>query len=416
MTPFLQLATTLLTILLAAKAAGYLATRLGQPAVLGELVAGVALGPSLVNLTQLSFLTNPHLEAIIAETGELGVLLLMFLAGLELHFHELAKNSKVAALSGGLGVGVTIALGWSLGRLTGLDQRSAIFMGLALGATSVSIAAQTLMELNALRSRVGLALLGAAVFDDILVILLLSAFLAFLGGGGSLLAIVGSILRLAVFLGLSAVFGLWILPRLVYWIAPLRISQGILTLALLVMLLYGIAAEVLGSMAAISGAFLAGMMFARTPVKARLVSGLNALAYSFFIPIFFVSIGLRVDLHLLRSGDFWLVAGMVVVAILGKLGGVSLGARLAGFPGRDALLLGVGMISRGEVQLIVAALGDRQGYMSAPVYSGVVATVIITALVTPPLLRAVSHRSGFSPPAENTVPDPTLSRPTVENP
>ena len=179
MTPFLQLAFVLSIILLFAKIGGFLSTRIGQPAVLGELLVGLVLGPSLVDLTHLYFITDVHLPEIIHEMGELGVLLLMFLAGLELHLSELARNTKVSAYSGILGVLVPTGLGFLVGRLFGMETDHAIFLGFTLGATSVSISAQTLMELKVLRSRVGLGLLGAAVFDDILVILLLSSFIIF---------------------------------------------------------------------------------------------------------------------------------------------------------------------------------------------------------------------------------------------
>ncbi|MEJ5225841.1 MAG: cation:proton antiporter, partial [Anaerolineales bacterium] len=184
MTPFLQLALLLALILLAAKLSGYFAIRLGQPSVLGELLVGIALGPSLLNIFHWPFVTDVNLHEFIKELGELGVLVLMFIAGLELHLDELRRSGRVAALAGTLGVLAPVGLGWGVGVLFGMGQSEAIFLGLTLGATSVSISAQTLMEMKVLRSRVGLGLLGAAVFDDILVILLLSVFFAVVAGDG----------------------------------------------------------------------------------------------------------------------------------------------------------------------------------------------------------------------------------------
>jgi len=214
MTPFLQLAFLLAIFLLAAKLGGYLAARLGQPSVLGELIVGLLLGPSLLDIVHLTFLDAHLMEAVIHEFAELGVLILMFLAGLELHFSDLAKNRRVSALAGTLGVVVPVGLGFLVGELLGYDRQHSAFLGLTLGATSVSISVQTLMELKVLRSRVGLALLGAAVFDDILVILLLSIFLAVAGGTGGFLQIAIVFGRILLFLVLSAAFGIWVLPSL----------------------------------------------------------------------------------------------------------------------------------------------------------------------------------------------------------
>ena len=254
MTPFLQLIILLAIIIFAAKYSGYLSTRLGQPSVFGQLLIGVILGPSLLNITRMPFITDPHVGDIIKELGELGVLILMFLAGLELHLGDLVKNSRVSAYGGILGVLFPVLMGLGVGELAGLDFSHAMFLGLTLGATSVSISAQTLMELKVLRSRVGLGLLGAAVFDDILVILLLSIYLALesgAGGVGQILLVFG---KMILFLGLSVGVGIWLLPRLVRLNHRLRINMGVLTLSIMILLVYGVAAEVLGGMAAITGA------------------------------------------------------------------------------------------------------------------------------------------------------------------
>ena len=163
-------------ILVIAKASGALSIRLGQPSVLGELLAGLVLGPTVINLLGIipSFAEDTHLAASITLFAEIGVLLLMFLAGLELEIGELLRSGRVSAVAGTLGVIVPLIGGYLTARAFGVQSTEALFIGLALSATSVSISAQTLMELGVLRSKVGLALLGAAVFDDILVVLLLA--------------------------------------------------------------------------------------------------------------------------------------------------------------------------------------------------------------------------------------------------
>jgi Kef-type K+ transport system membrane component KefB len=392
MTAFLQFALLLSILLLSAKMAGYISIRFGQPSVLGELLVGVLLGPSLLNVMHLPVF-HGELAEFITKLGEMGVLLLMFLAGMELHLGELTRNLRVSALAGTLGVVVPVLLGWAVGPLFGMDSAASIFLGLTLGATSVSISAQTLIELKVLRSRVGLSLLGAAVFDDILVILFLSVFLAVQSGAASL-ADVGLIaVRMMAFLVLSVVFGLWALPWLMRRIAHLPISQGVLTLTLVVMLAYGLAAELLGGMAAITGAFLAGLMTARVPEKERVESGLHALAYGLFVPIFFVNIGLTVNVRELQTESYWMALVIIVISVLGKWIGSGLGARLGGLSTLESTQLGAGMISRGEVGLIVASVGVRQELMSSSEFSAIVAMVLVSTLVTPPLLRALFARS-----------------------
>jgi len=356
MSDFLQFAVILVIILVAAKLFGYLSTLIHQPAVFGELLIGVLLGPSLLNITHLPFITSSILPDFISELGEIGVLLLMFLAGLELHFNDLAKNTRIATRASILGVALPVGLGFGLGKLTGMSTIQGLFLGLSLGATSVSISAQVLLELKMIRSKVGLALLGTAVFDDILVLLLFSGFLVFLSGASSFVGILLVFGKMMLFLALSAAFGIWALPPLTRWTSHLPISQSVPTLALVVLLIYGLAAELLGGMAAITGTFIAGLMFARTPEKGIIESNLHSLAYAFFVPIFFVGIGLGVNLHALTLNTIWIILGITVIAIAGKIIGAGTGAKLSRFSWHEAFQLGTGMVSRGEVSLIIAKL------------------------------------------------------------
>jgi Kef-type K+ transport system membrane component KefB len=393
MSPFLQLAFELIVILLAAKAAGYLSMRLGQPSVLGELLAGVLLGPSVINILGLPFVQTAGLQSTLSELSEFGVILLMFLAGLELHLGELASHRKVSLLSSAGGLLLSIGLGWGAGRLFGMGNAAALLLGLALGATSVSISARTLLELNLLRSRVGLGLLGAAVADDVLSILAFSIFLAVQSGDGGLASLVWLTLRMLLFLAGAVAFGTWVLPWLVRGVVRLHISQGPLTFAIVTALAFGLAAELLGGMAAIIGAFVAGLMFARTPEKGLIDQGVNALAYGLFVPIFFINIGLGVDLRGLQPEAFGLILVVTLTAVGGKLFGAAGGARLAGLPSREAFQLGAGMVARGEVTLIIAAVGSRTGLIDGRAFSAIVAAVLLSTLVTPPLLKALFRRS-----------------------
>lgn len=390
MTPFLQLSLALAILIASAKAGGYLSYRLGQPSVLGELLVGILLGPSLVDVLHFSYFTDPHLSEVVHELAEIGVLLLMFLVGLELHLSDLAKTGKVAAFTGILGVIVPLLMGFGAGMVFNLTAQSAIFMGLILAATSVSISAQTLMELKVLRSRVGISLLGAAVFDDILVVLGLSLFTALVvseapGGWTTVAGVLG---RMALFLSLAIALGWVVLPKASRRITNLPVSQGLIAFTMVTLLLYGWAAEELGGMAAITGTFLAGLLFGRSPVKERIENGIGTLAYGLFVPIFFINVGLTANLRALAGGTFWLFLVMTVVAMLGKIIGAGAGALLGGLNRREALQIGIGMMSRGEVGLIVATVGVAQGLIDQVVFAAVVGVVIITTLLTPPLLRA----------------------------
>lgn len=396
MTPFLQFTLSLVIIITAAKLAGYFSYRIGQPSVLGELLVGILLGPSVLNIFHGSYFTDTHLEETITHLAEIGVLLLMFLAGLDLHLDDLARSSKVSAGAGILGVIFPLALGTGVGLLFNFDLHSSFFIGLVLAATSVSISAQTLMELKVLRSRVGVSMLGAAVFDDILVVLGLSVFVALIqsGGDGGLIMVLMIILRMVLYLGAAVLVGMWLLPKLSYWIENLPISQGLIAFTFVVALLYAWTAESLGSMAAITGAFLAGLLFGRSRVKEKIESGISTIAYSVFVPIFFVNVGLSADARQLTIQTLWLFLAMLLVAIIGKVLGSGIGAQLGGFTRREALQIGVGMMSRGEVGLIVASVGVLEGLIEQEAFAVIVGVVIITTLLTPPTLRLLFSQEG----------------------
>jgi Kef-type K+ transport system membrane component KefB len=250
-----------------------------------------------------------------------------------------------------------------------------------------------------LRSRVGISLLGAAVFDDILVVLGLSLFTALViaESTASLATVLVVIGRMALYLGLAGVLGWVVLPKASRQVSKMPVSQGLIAFTMVTLLLYGWAAEELGGMAAITGAFLAGLLFARSPVKERIEGGITALAYGLFVPIFFINVGLTADLHALIGDTFRLFAVMLVVAMLGKIIGAGAGALLGGLSRQEALQMGIGMMSRGEVGLIVATVGVTQGLIDQGVFAAVVGVVIITTLLTPPLLRASFAKSKSLP-------------------
>ena len=391
MSPFLQLVLALVIVITGAKAGGWLANRLRQPAVLGELLAGVLLGPSVFNLLNWSVLVNEHDPHLLTETvfqlAELGVVCLMFLAGLEIDPREMRRAGRVATLAGVSGVIVPLALGWLVALPFGYQGQAALFVGVILTATSVSISAQTLLELGKLRSREGLALLGAAVVDDVLVILLLSVLVAVASGGADPSAILTISLKMLAYLSVATLLGFFVLPRLAEWVHGQPISAGLTALVLVMALLFAWSAEVVGGLAAITGAFIAGVGFGRSRLRDEIQRDMHTITYAFLVPIFFVSIGLKTNTRLLIGPDIWFALALVLVAVASKVLGCGLGARLGGFNNAESLRVGVGMISRGEVGLIVATVGVDAGLIKTELFSVVTVIVLVTTLITPLLLR-----------------------------
>jgi len=389
---------TLAIVVVAAKASGYVSVRLKQPAVLGELLIGLLLGPTLLDMLHWPLLGAGYLEETIHQLAHLGVLFLMFIAGLEVDLDTMFQTGRPAVLAGSLGVVTPVLLGALVMLPFGFGFQESLAVGLVLAATSVSISAQTLIELGVLRSRVGMALLGAAVVDDILAILLLSVFIALVtGSGGGIGAIAWVLVRMVAFLGLATALGMLLIPRLATLVRKLPISEGTMALALVVTLLYAWAAEAWGGVAGITGAFLAGLIFARTPVRRVIEEGMHTLAYSWLVPVFFVSIGLGVDARGLGWNDAVLVLTIIAVAVVSKMLGAGLGARWGGFSNRQALQLGAGMVSRGEVGLIVAAAEVDAGLIGDRIFASVVLMVLATTLVAPILLRALYSEADRHP-------------------
>jgi len=392
MDTFLQTLLELALIVFAAKAAGYLSVRLGQPAVLGELVVGLLLGPSLLNMGHWPLFGSEQLREIISTLAHLGVIFLMFVAGLEVDLGMMAQTGRIAVIAGVSGVIAPVVLGALVTWPFGYDLQHGLFTGLVLAATSVSISAQTLMELGVLRSRVGMALLGAAVVDDVLVILLLSAFIAVAGGNGGFLAIVWVLVKMILFLAIALLLGILVVPRLTNIVGHLPISEGVMSLAIVVTFVYAWAAEALGGIAAITGAFLAGVIFGRTSARKVIEGKVRAIAYSWLVPIFFVSIGLQTDVRTLGATGIPIALAIVGVALISKVIGCGSGAVVAGCTPGEALRLGVGMTSRGEVGLIVASVGLSTRLITDAVFASAVLMVLVTTLITPIALRALYPR------------------------
>jgi Kef-type K+ transport system membrane component KefB len=393
---FLPLLAALALVIVAAKLGGILSNSLRQPVVLGELLMGLILGPTFLNVFGLDYFHQAHVTEALHEFGELGVIFLMFAAGLEVHFSDFVKMGRPAIWVGVLGVIAPITMGALTVLAFGHDLPSALFVGIVLAATSVSISAQTLMELGQLRSREGLTLLGAAVVDDVLAIAVLSVFVALaLEGTTNLLGLAWILIRIVIFLVGAFLVGTWLLPRTARWVEDhnLPISEPVVSLVVASILIFAWASEVVGGVAAITGAFIVGVALSTSSVKDTIERGTHTLAYAFFIPIFMVSIGLMADLRSLGSGSgLWLALAVSVIAIVSKFVGAGLGAKLGRLAWPEAIRVGVGMISRGEVGLIVAGVGLNAGLLDATGFASMVLMVLVTTLATPPLLRLAFQR------------------------
>jgi Kef-type K+ transport system membrane component KefB len=352
------------------------------------VLAGLILGPSVLNYLGWPIFDDPHLGDSITHLAELGILLLMFIAGLDLHLSDLARSGKAAALAGIFGFVLTLGVGVALAGTFAFDSPQSLYFGLLLVPTSIGISAQTLMELRMLRSKVGVGLLGAAVVDDTLTVVGISLFLALFGGdlGGQSSALV-TVLKMPLYLVCASAVGIWLIPRLSRFVEQLPVSQGLVAFTFVTVLLYAWTAEALGGMAAIMGAFMAGLFLARSPLRERIEAGFMPLAYGIFVPIFFVNVGLSADVGQLANGGLGLLGAMCLVVILTKMLGAGLAGRFGGLKGREALQMGVGMIPRGEVTLIIATVGITEGFIGDEVFSAAVGMVIITTLLAPPLLR-----------------------------
>jgi Kef-type K+ transport system membrane component KefB len=373
----------LVAIFAAAKLFGELAERIGQPAVLGEMAGGIIIGVSGLHLV------DPH-EPILHLLAELGVVLLLFLIGLETNLQRLLSVGGAASAVALAGVLLPFAGGWAAGLLFGFPTTVAVFLGAALTATSVGITARVLSDLGHLKSDESQVILGAAVVDDILGLILLTV-VGGLAAGQS--PTVPGVLRLFAvafgFVALAIVIGSILAPRLLPLVARLRVGKAIFFASITFAFALAWAADRAGS-ALIIGAFAAGLVLARTDRGRDIEHEVHDVA-QFFIPIFFVMVGAAVDLRSLNPADPAgrrnLIVGLVLTAI-GIVGKMAAGYAAFGRPLRK-LVIGVGMIPRGEVGLIFAQLGLATGLVSAGLYSSVALMVMVTTFVAPPALRSL---------------------------
>ena len=375
-------------ILLSTKIFSLLSQKVNMPQVVGALLVGMLLGPSCLNIL--------HETDFLTKSAEIGVIFLMFLAGLDTDFDDLKATGKSSVIIAFVGVLIPLGSGFLTYYLFFHGQRpdtmiflESAFVGIVLTATSVSITVETLREMGKLKGKMGTSILGAAIIDDILGIIALTVITSFTVPGVEIMVVLLKILLFFVFIAVCGffVFRLFRKLEIVY-----GTKRRVAIYAVAFCLLLSYISEVYFGVADITGAYFAGLILCNvTETKSYIASKINITSYMFFTPIFFASIGIKTVITGMSQELILFTLALLIVAILSKIVGCGLGAKICGFSNMDSLAIGVGMISRGEFALIVAQKGEQAGLISPTLFPAIVLVVIVTTLITPILLKAVVY-------------------------
>ncbi len=397
-------------ILLSTKVLGIFSQRFRLPQVVGSLVAGLLLGPAVLGMIQeTDFL---HI------TASLGVILLMFTSGMETDINDLKNCGKSAFIVALAGVIIPLLGGFAVGTLfndptllvnnapgpQGSLFLQNIFLGIILTATSVSITVETLRELGKLRSTAGNVILAAAIIDDVLGIVALTIVTSFSDQSVHVGLV---LLKIVLFFVFSIIGGIAFSAFYRWWTEKTeenRTQHAIVAFVFCLLMSY--AAEQFFGVADITGAFVAGLVLSNSTTGSRgkyLSDKFESVSFLYFSPIFFASIGLQVQLDKMNLHILIFAVALTVVAILSKILGCGLGARLCRYPNATSLQIGVGMISRGEVALIVATKGAGLGLINPELFGPVVVVVVVTTIITPILLKLVFRDKPENPTLSNAL-------------
>lgn len=407
----LQLALLIAILLPAAKIVASLSSRFGIPPILGELLVGVVAGPGCVNLLHLHLFTGTPAADAFMLLAQIGGLVLMFIAGLETDIERMREAGPTAFLVALLGVVWPFFLGAGAAHLFGMSWNAAWFLGGALTATSVSISARTLMDAGKMTSTEASVILGAAVIDDVMGLFVL-AFLAAACNAKSTTAfglapqaglwlqknlpVAGRhplilqmiLISLSVTLFFTVGYGAAkkVIDPLIRIFRKIEATEAVTSCVLALVLLYAVSAEWLGSVAGITGAYLLGYVCAEAKLKTLIERTFAAIGHGLLVPLFFVSIGLSSNFRAL-GGHWILLAVVFAVAVATKVLGCGMAALGMGMGPVPSLRVGCGMISRGEVGLIVTAMGASTGIFNESDVAVMVAVVLLTTLITPLIMR-----------------------------
>ena len=370
-------------IFIFAKAAGLLARRCKAPMVVGEIIAGLVIGPCLLKWVEPT--------AFISQMAEIGVILIMFSAGLETNLQELKKSGFAAFLIACVGVFVPLLGGtllymcvYGFASFGSDDFFKAVFIGCIMTATSVGITVEVLKEMGKLKSRVGQTILSAAIIDDVIGIIVLTFVLGFKDPGSNTLLVTGKIF---LFLALSLVAGFVIYKLFRFYDERHSHTRRIPIIAITLCFLMAYAAEKYFGIADITGAYIAGIILSKVRDAEYIDRRVNINGYMFFAPVFFVSIGLKTDFGNVDSNMILFSAGFVIVAMLSKVIGCGLVSKCFKYSWKDCLKIGAGMMTRGEVALIITNKGLGLGIIDSSYFTAVILLIIVSSIVTPIVLK-----------------------------
>lgn len=378
-------------ILLSTKLLGMLTRKIQMPQVVGALIAGVLLGPAVLNIV--------HDQGdLLKKISEIGVIVLMFTAGLETDIGELKRSGKASFVIAMAGVIVPLLGGWAVAHFFNNGEGASasimlqnIFIGVILTATSVSISVETLREMGKLSTRAGNAILGAALIDDILGIIALTIITSLADPNVNIWIVS---LKIVGFFVCAIVVGIIFNKLLKKWFARYKKDlRRFVIVAFTMCLLFAFCSEHFFGVADITGAFIAGLIISGTQETNYIASRFETLSYMFLSPIFFASIGLQIVIPEMGWSIVIFTVLLLIVAIITKVVGCGLGAKIMRYSNRESLQIGVGMISRGEVALIVSSKGAALGLMSTAFFGPVALVVVITTIVTPILLKLAFSKS-----------------------
>ncbi len=371
-----------MSLLMFVALAGYLiAYRINQSAVVGIILAGILVGPSLLGLVTYT--------DFVSSLGHLGAVVLLFTIGLHFNFKEIL-NSKYLLIAA-FGIIVPWLAGFYLARVFGFDTGASIFIGTAMTATSIAITANVLKEMGKLDTGAAKAIIGAAIIDDILSLLALTIAKEAVSGDLSASLILLTIVKAAAFLIIGAFLGRLIVRKLMVRLDNTKFSdkypESIFISAMMVAFLYSLVAELVG-LSAIIGSFLAGVSLTQVNLKhgSAFREGAEHLQI-IFASIFFISLGVLLDFHVFTLNLVWFTLLLTVAALATKLIGCGLPARLTGMSTRDSLIIGTGMVPRGEVAMIIALIGLNQGLIMQDTYAALVLMSLLTTIIPPLILR-----------------------------